>query len=108
MGGGKKQNHGSQGGGGLGALAGQFLGGGNKPNHGSGGGNSSGPNAGLVGALIGGLAGAGKKTNQSQPTSYSGSSPQAAQGHGGGFMDSVGGMFGGHHQGSSVGLSTYS
>ena len=107
MGGGKKQNHGSQGGGGLGALAGQFLGGGNKPNHGSGG-NSSGPNSGLVGALIGGLAGAGKKTNQSQPTSYSGSSPQAAQGHGGGFMDSVGGMFGGHHQGSSVGLSTYS
>jgi hypothetical protein len=104
LGGGKKQSHGSSNQSGLAGLAGQFLGGGGK--HGSsGGGHSSSPAAGIVGALAGSLLGGGKKPNQqNQQTNYSGSHSASAQGqsHGGGFMDSVGGMFGGHHQGSSV------
>lgn len=102
MGGGKKQSHGSSSQSGIMGIAGQFLGGG-KPGKQSGG-HSSSPAAGIVGALAGSLLGGGKKPNQNQQqTNYSGSTTQGqGQSHGGGFMESVGGMFGGHHQSSSV------
>jgi hypothetical protein len=104
LGGGKKQSHGSSNQSGIMGLAGQFLGGGKPGKQSSGGsGHASSPAAGIVGALAGSLLGGGKKPNQQQQTNYSGSTTQGqSQSHGGGFMDSVGGMFGGHHQGSSV------
>lgn len=101
LGGGKKQNHGSSNQSGLMSIAGQFLGSGGKHNS-SGGGSSSSSAGGIVGALAGSLLGSGKKTDNQQQTNYSGAQTPS-QGHGGGFMESVGGMFGGgHHQGSSV------
>ena len=70
-------------------LASSFLGGGGKQS----GSKPSGGQAG-IGGILGGVAGSllsgGKKpANQQQGHSQSGS--------GGGFMNSVGGMFGGHH-----------
>jgi hypothetical protein len=103
LGGGKKQkqssSHNSNP---LVGLAGQFLGGGGKHSSSGGGGHSSSGPAGMLGALAGGLMG-GNKPKPTQQTNYSGSSnPSQGQSHGGGFMDSVGGMFGGHHGSSSV------
>jgi hypothetical protein len=90
LGGGKKPN--SQGSGGLGALAGQFLGGGSSHNQSS---HSSSSGGGLVGVLAGQLLGGGKKPEQQQ--SYSGGQSNQ-QGHG--MMSTLGGMFGGHSSSS--------
>lgn len=93
--GGKKPSGGSSNNSGLVGMATSFL---------SSGGSSSAskpassPAAGIVGALAGQFLGGGKKTEKPpQNQNYSGASPTQGQGHGGGFMDSVTGMFGGGH-----------
>jgi hypothetical protein len=94
--GGKKQDQG-----GLAALASQFLGGGSNHNQSSGSGSGSGGGTGsLVSALAGSLLGGKKPSQQQQQQDYSGShNTQHSQG--GGFMQNLGTMFGGH-QSSSV------
>ncbi|PMD39018.1 hypothetical protein L207DRAFT_513505 [Hyaloscypha variabilis F] len=100
LGGGKKPNN--QSGGGLGALAGQFLGGGSSHNQ-----NTHSSGGSIVSALAGQILGGGKKPDQAQ--NYAGGQSNQ-QSHGSGMIGSLGSMFGGHSsssQGNTYGYSSH-